>query len=113
MFATLAAKSFSCVTLDNDNIPRIVVLETNGFTQVDESESEDTVFVSLGTAPTSEVNINIGIDDITEVSVTPSSLTFTPENWFIPQAIMVNGLDDELLDGSQKTNLTFSAADNA
>ena len=110
MFATLAAKSFSCVTLDNDNIPRIVVLETNGFTQVDESESEDTVFVSLGTAPTSEVNINIGIDDITEVSVTPSSLTFTPENWFIPQAIMVNGLDDELVDGSQKTNLTFSAA---
>lgn len=110
MFATLAAKSFPCVILDNDNIPRIVVLETNGFTQVDESESEDTVFVSLGTAPTSEVNINIGIDDITEVSVTPSSLTFTPENWFIPQAIIVNGLDDELVDGSQKTNLTFSAA---
>ncbi|MEN8845288.1 MAG: hypothetical protein ABF261_03305 [Candidatus Arcticimaribacter sp.] len=110
MFASLPAKTFTCITLDNDNIPRIIVFETNGSTQVDESESEDTVFVSLGNEPTSEVNINIGVDDITEVSVNPSSLTFTPDNWFIPQATMVNGVDDELVDGSQKSNLTFSAS---
>ena len=112
MFASLPAKSFSCITLDNDNIPRIIILETNGSTQVDESESEDTVFVSLGTAPTSQVNINVGVDDITEVSVNPSSFSFTSDNWFVPQAIIINGVDDELVDGSQKTNLTFSVSPN-
>lgn len=112
MFASLPAKSFSCITLDNDNIPRIIILETNGSTQVDESESEDTVFVSLGTAPTSQVNINVGVDDITEVSVNPSSFSFTSGNWFVPQAIIINGVDDELVDGSQKTNLTFSVSPN-
>ena len=38
IFSSLQAKSFTCLTLDNDNIPRIIVLETNGSTQVDESE---------------------------------------------------------------------------
>lgn len=112
MFASLPAKSFSCITLDNDNIPRIIVLETNASTQVDESESEDTVFVSLGTAPTNEVNINVGVEDLTEVSVNPSGLTFTANNWFVPQSIMINGVDDDLVDGSQKTNLTFSVSPN-
>jgi len=112
MFASLPAKSFSCITLDNDNIPRIIVLETNASTQVDESESEDTVFVSLGTAPTNEVNINVGVEDLTEVSVNPSNLTFTSNNWFVPQSIMINGVDDDLVDGSQKTNLIFSVSPN-
>jgi len=108
MFTSLPAKSFTCVTLDNDNIPRIIVLETNGSTQVDESESEDTVFVSLGTAPASQVNINVGVEDLTELRVNPSSLSFTTDNWYVPQSIMINGVDDELVDGSQKTELTFS-----
>ena len=112
LFSSLAAKSFTCITLDNDNTPRIIVSETNGTTQVDESDSEDTVFVSLGTNPTSQVNINIGVDDPSEVSINPSLVSFTTDNWFIPQAIMVNGVDDELVDGSQKTNLTFSIAAN-
>ena len=112
MFSSLPAKSFTCITLDNDNIPRIIVLETNGSTQVDESESEDTVFISLGTAPTSQVNINVGVNDLTEVSVNPSTLSFTSDNWYVPQSIMINGVDDELVDGSQKTDLTFSVSPN-
>ena len=112
IFSSLQAKSFTCLTLDNDNIPRIIVLETNGSTQVDESESEDTVFVSLGTAPTNQVNINIGVDDLSEVNVNPSSLSFTSDEWFVPQSVMINGVDDEFIDGSQKTDLIFSVAPN-
>ena len=111
-FATLPSKSFSCLTLDNDNVPRIVVVESNGNTQVDESQSEDTVFVSLGTVPTNQVNINIGVDDLSEVNVNPSSLSFTSDDWFVPQSVMIIGVDDEFIDGSQKTDLTFSVAPN-
>lgn len=107
-FATLPPKSFSCLTLDNDNVPRIVVVESNGNTQVDESQSEDTIFVSLGTQPTTNVNISIVIEDPTEVSCALDELTFTPENWFVPQALLVTGVDDDLNDGSQKSNITFS-----
>lgn len=108
VFATLPPKSFSCLTLDNDNVPRIVVVESNGNTQVDESQSEDTIFVSLGTQPTSNVNISIVTEDPTEVTCTLDELTFTPENWFVPQALVVTGVDDDLNDGSQKSNITFS-----
>ena len=107
-FATLPPKSFSCLTLDNDNVPRIVVVESNGNTQVDESQSEDTIFVSLGTQPTSNVNISIVTEDPTEVTCALDELTFTPENWFVPQALVVTGVDDDLNDGSQKSNITFS-----
>lgn len=113
MFSSLPSKSFSCINLDNDNIPRIIVIETNDSTQVDESESEDTVFVSLGTTPVNQVNINIGVEDLTEVSVNPSTLSFTSDNWFIPQPVMINGVDDQLVDGSQKTELTFSISPNS
>ncbi|MDA8640571.1 hypothetical protein N9L64_06035 [Flavobacteriaceae bacterium] len=104
-FASLAPKIITCITLDNDNVPSIVILETNGSTQVDESQSEDTFFISLGTEPNSVVNMSIEVADITEVSVQNSSLQFTTQNWYIPQEIIVSGVDDDLVDGSQKSDL--------
>ena len=110
IFASLSPKSILCTNLDNDNIPRIIVTETNSSTQVDESESEDTVFVSLGTAPTGQVNISVNVADLTEVSVNPTTLSFNADNWFVPQPVVVSGVDDELEDGSQITELTFNTA---
>ena len=66
----------------------------------------------MGTAPTNQVNINIGVDDLSEVNVNPSSLSFTSDDWFVPQSVMINGVDDEFIDGSQKTDLIFSVAPN-
>ena len=52
------------------------------------------------------------MDDLSEVNVNPSSLSFTSDDWFVPQSVMINGVDDEFIDGSQKTDLIFSVAPN-
>ena len=72
--------------------------ETNSSTQVDESESEDTVFVSLGTAPTSQVNIIVNVADLTEVSVNHTTLSFGTEGLNI-LGCSENPLHEDLLHG--------------
>ncbi|MBL8817321.1 MAG: hypothetical protein JNL58_14945, partial [Planctomyces sp.] len=72
----------------------LVVSETDGQTNVAETGSIDSVFVSLQTAPQSNVTINVTVKDATEVSVDQTSLLFTPANWHIPQRVNVRGVDD-------------------
>lgn len=68
--------------------------------QTTESEGSDTFEISLTTAPTSDVNIALSSDDLSEGTVSPSSVTFTPTNWDTPQTVTVRGVDDESVDGN-------------
>ena len=106
-YALMPNQTFTCTNIDNDNIPGLIVDQTNGNTLVDESGSSDTVYLSLQTAPSSDVVVDLSIEDATEISVNPTRYRFTNENWFIPQVITIVGVDDELNDGSQKSDLTF------
>ena len=111
-YASMPVQTFICTNVDNDNIPGLIVDQTNGNTQVDESGSSDTVYLSLQTEPSSDVVVDLSIEDTTEVSVDPTRYRFTGDNWFIPQVITVLGVDDELNDGSQKSNLSFNVNSN-
>ena len=42
-----------------------------------------------------------------------STLTFTSANWNNPQNVTVTGIDDDLVDGTQTTNVTVSINDAA
>ena len=55
--------------------------------------------VVLDTKPTANVTIPISSSDPTEGTVAPSSLTFTPDNWDIPQTVTITGVDDLDPDG--------------
>ena len=72
------------------------------------STSEDattaTFSIRLNTEPTSDVNINISIDDITEGTINPANLitlTFDASNWNVNQSVTVTGVDDGDIDGPQ------------
>ena len=46
-----------------------------------------------------------------EISISPSSLFFTPSNWDTPQTVTVTGIDDEIIDGIKVTYITVAVVD--
>ena len=55
--------------------------------------------VVLKTAPSGTVTVPIASNDLTEGTVSRSSLTFTTANWNVPQVVVMTGVDDSIADG--------------
>lgn len=51
--------------------------------------------------PTANVTINLSSSDLTEGTVSPSTLTLTPADWNVPQIVTITGVDDAIVDGTQ------------
>jgi hypothetical protein len=60
-----------------------------------------TFTAALNAAPTANVTLTLSSSDISEATVSPTQLTFTPTNWNQPQTVTVTGVDDAITDGSQ------------
>ena len=56
--------------------------------------------IALGKAPSANVSLPVASSDTGEGQVSPASLTFTPQNWSVPQAVTVTGVDDSAPDGN-------------
>eukprot|EP00003_Mantamonas_plastica_P023280 TRINITY_DN415_c0_g1_i6.p1 TRINITY_DN415_c0_g1~~TRINITY_DN415_c0_g1_i6.p1 ORF type:complete len:2553 (+),score=831.25 TRINITY_DN415_c0_g1_i6:506-8164(+) len=52
--------------------------------------------------------VSVSVDDSTEGSVSPSTLTFTATNWDQLQTITVTGVDDSIVDGTVTYNVVLS-----
>ena len=66
--------------------------------------------VSLDKSPTSSVALSIKSDNPEESSISPQTLTFTPENWNSTHTVTVTGVDDELKDGNQDYHVILGPA---
>ena len=60
-----------------------------------DSGGSATLSVALESKPLRDVTVPIASADATEADVSPSSLTFTPDNWDNPQLVTVSSLGDE------------------
>jgi len=76
--------------------------------QVSETGTAATFGLNLWSQPESDVVLSIVSDDTGEVTVSPSTLTFTSLNWQVLQTVTLTGLDDYAEDGSQTTTVTVS-----
>ena len=54
----------------------------------------------LNSQPTDSVTIGLSSSNSAEGTVSPASLTFTPDDWSTPQTVTVTGADDMLADGN-------------
>ncbi|MGB7324082.1 MAG: PKD domain-containing protein, partial [Rubripirellula sp.] len=90
--------------------PGLVVTQSDGSTIVNESSLTDTISVSLSTQPTADVTVDVISADSDEASVSPSQLTFTPDNWDIPQTVTISSSIDGINDGAQSTQVSFDAS---
>lgn len=72
---------------------------------VAETGTQTTLSVSLSAVPTSTVTVPIVSTDPGELTVSPASLTFTPQDALTPQQVTVTGQDDADLDGPQAVTI--------
>ena len=127
-FATQADQKLSVTNLDNDDdeeeeeeeeeveelAPVCVVgfgsvVESSGSTVMSEGGSSDSFTFALASQPGSSVVVSVVSSDLSEASVSVSSLTFGPSNWDVPQSVTVTGVNDGLDDGDQSVNIVLSA----
>ncbi len=88
------------ITNSDDDVAGFTVAESDGNTLVSESGTTDTFTVVLNRGTVfNNVIIDVSSEDITEGTVSPSTLTFTPGNWNVPQTVTVTGVDDVVVDG--------------
>src|SRR5262249_4324425 len=98
------------VTVANGSLPQgpaILVEETGGGTSVSEAGATDTYDVSLATQPTDDVTVTLSPD--TELTPSPTTLTFTTSNWATPQPVTVSAVDDDVAEGTHGGTIQHEA----
>lgn len=88
--------------------PGVTVTETAGSTAVTEGGATDTFTAVLQSAPTSDVTITLTPN--AQVSVSPTTLTFTSSNWSTPQTVTVTAVDDFVAEGAHTGSIAYSLA---
>jgi hypothetical protein len=89
------------------------VQETGGSTVVSEVGTVDTLSVVLDSPTEGDVILTVTSGDLGEAVVSPSTLTFTSDDWNAAQTVTVTGVDDFADDGDQVTTLTLSVVPEA
>ncbi|MEL6105678.1 MAG: dockerin type I domain-containing protein [Planctomycetota bacterium] len=89
------------VVLQDDDVPMILLEETDGSTIVDELGLNDSFTVRLGSRPQSDVLVVIDGSEVAEAVFLPPELTFTPDNWDQEQVITVSTPLDFEVDRNQ------------
>ncbi len=89
----------------DDESAGLQMIESEGHTTVSEDQTSDTVSLKLSARPLSPVVVRLSVPDSSEAIVTPTTMTFTPDNWNVLQVAVLTGIDDTLYDGHQSTLL--------
>lgn len=112
---TTSTTARSIVANITDNDGKAVIEQSSGRTFVKEgAPSGDTYTLQLASQPTDNVSITLAISPFTaptvqaQLLVSPTSLTFTPNNWFVPQVVTVRAVDDETLEGMHTATITHT-----
>lgn len=71
------------------------------FPKTSEDGTTITLTFTMRTQPTADVTLTLVSNVLTEGTVSPSSLTFTPDTWSTPRTATVTGVDDTVRDGAQ------------
>ncbi|MDB4982760.1 MAG: hypothetical protein JWM82_3512, partial [Myxococcales bacterium] len=74
-----------------------------------ESGARATFTARLTRPPTGTVRTTLTSSDISEGTVFPAELVFSPSNWNVPQTVTVTGVDDALADGAQSYAIVTGA----
>ncbi|HZG38181.1 MAG TPA: lamin tail domain-containing protein, partial [Nodosilinea sp.] len=83
-----------------------VLIETGGTTQVAEGGASDTYTLVLRSQPTADVVVTL--DPGNQLTTNLATVTFTPNNWNIPQVITVTAVDDAIAEGDHTGTIAHS-----
>jgi gliding motility-associated-like protein len=103
--------NISGVCGDNDTAGLILSKDN---VKVSETGLTDQFTVKLASKPDNDVTVSITVSDESEATTTVKTLTYTPDDWNMPKAIPVVGVDDMIVDKTQefRIDLTTSSDDD-
>jgi subtilisin-like proprotein convertase family protein len=99
-------------TNTDDDVAGIVVTPTAGLVTT-EAGGTATFTVALRSTPAANVTIGLSSSDLTEGTVAPASLTFTPADALVPKTVTVTGVDDAVSDGNVAYTIVTAPAVSA
>ncbi|MFW6114248.1 MAG: trypsin-like serine protease, partial [bacterium] len=86
---------------------QLVIGETDNSTVVSEAGDPDTYHIALSQAPTHAVSIDISTGD--QLTVSPTQLTFSTDDWNVPREVVVQAMDDDLAEGPHVGEISHAA----
>ncbi|HEY9690604.1 MAG TPA: Calx-beta domain-containing protein [Oculatellaceae cyanobacterium] len=91
--------------------PGITVTQSGGSTAVTEGGNTDSYNLVLKTQPTADVTVTLNADD--QITTDKTTLTFTPDNWNLPQTVTITAVNDTTPEGNGSSALahTISSLD--
>jgi hypothetical protein len=104
--------AFLIARFEGDSNPDIAVTPTTGLVTTEAGGSASFTVV-LTTQPTADVTIPVSSSNTAEGTVSTDFLTFTPDNWDVPQTVTVTGVDDDDIDGDVAYTIVLGPADSA
>lgn len=107
-YSGVNATDVTVTNTDND-VARITIAPTSGLVTT-EAGGSAAFTVKLDTQPATYVTIPLSSSDTTEGTVSPSSVTFTSDNWNTPQTVTVTGVADQAIDGNVSYTIVTEAA---
>ena len=93
--------------IDND-LASVIVTQSGGSTDVSEDGASDTYTIVLNSQP--DATISIVVNDTSQATASPTSLTFTTANWAVAQTVTVTAVDDAVQEGAHTTTLSHTAS---
>lgn len=100
------------INITDNDFPGVMLIPTGGATEVTEGGATDTYQIVLTFPPTKPVTITMANvqNQVTATALVggASSLVFTPENWDVPQTVLVTAVDDAFSEGTLKTYISHS-----
>ncbi len=99
------------VTTVDDDVPGLRTGTVSG--TITEAGGAATFTVRLNTLPSGDVTVAVSSGDSGEGTVSPSSMTFTINNWNSTQTVTVTGANDSIDDGDQNYDIILDPASTA
>lgn len=109
LYAALVPPRVDLSTADNDSAGITVGTVVGNATEAGGAASFTVV---LNSQPTADVVVVVSVSDTTEGRLATTRYTFTPRNWNAPQTVVVSGVDDNLVDGTQAFTVRFSPTES-
>lgn len=90
------------------------IVESSGSTDLFEGTTSDPYTIVLNSPPSSSVTIAVNFDTrqliVNDSTTSPIGITFTPDNWNIPQTVTVRAVFDNITEGNHKSVISHDTA---
>ncbi|NND98883.1 MAG: hypothetical protein HKN47_16315, partial [Pirellulaceae bacterium] len=95
------------IEIIDDEMIGIVVDQSDGVTEVTETQGDDQISIRLGSQPSGDVAVDVNFDN-DQLVVSATRLMFTPESWNVAQTLDVHGLADWLVEGDVTSTIQLN-----